>query len=117
MKAKATIVSLFALALTLLATPAVAAPPGGGLETIPVTCDGQEVTVTVSGGASFWIEDQHYVLTSFTGTFTPAEGEPETFTKTYGQKTGLAGSEITCTATFEEAEGTFEIRVSAVAVP
>ena len=120
MKARVTMISLCAATgLTALAGPAAAAPPGVGLETFPVTCDGEEVTVTVSSGASFWIGEQHYVLSAFTGTFTPEDGEPEPpFTKSYGQKTGLAGDEITCSAAFTEpGEGTFEVLVTAVAVP
>ncbi len=114
---KAFLVLLVAAAAAVLAGPATAVPQGGGLETFDVTCDGEEVTVSVSSGATFWLGDQHYVLTSFTGTFTPEEGEPESETKTYGQRKGLAGSEITCTATFEEpGEGTFDVVVTAVAV-
>ena len=102
----------------LFAAPAAAAPPGQGLESFPLTCDGTTVTATVSSGASFWIGDQHYVLTSFTGTFTPEGGRPETFTRTFAQKTGLAGSEITCSATFvEPGVGTFAITATGVAVP
>ena len=86
------------LSVAVFAAPAAAAPPGQGLESFPLTCDG----TTVSSGASFWMGDQHYVLTSFTGTFTPEGGRPETSTRTFGQKTGLAGSEITSSATFVE---------------
>lgn len=115
---KAFLVLLVAAAAAVLAGPAATAPTGGGLETFDVTCDGQEVTISVSSGSTFWLGDQHYVLTSFTGTFTPEEGEPEVITQTFGQKKGLAGSEITCTATFEEpGEGTFEVLVTALAVP
>ena len=102
------------LSVAVFAAPAAAAPPGQGLESFPLTCDG----TTVSSGASFWMGDQHYVLTSFTGTFTPEGGRPETFTRTFGQKTGLAGSEITCSATFvEPGVGTFAIMATGVAVP
>jgi hypothetical protein len=113
-KARATIISLFALlGLIVLAGPAAAAPPGAGLETIPVTCNGMPATVTASSGASFFIGDQHYVLTSITFT---AGGE--TATKTYGTRTGLAGSEITCTATLTDpVEGTVHIVATGVAVP
>jgi hypothetical protein len=113
-KARATIISLFALlALTALAGPAAAAPAGAGLETFPVTCNGTPATVTASSGASFFIGDQHYVLTSIT--FTGAHG---TVTKTYGKRTGLAGSEITCTATVTDpVEGTVNIVATGVAVP
>jgi hypothetical protein len=106
------------VATAVLSGTATAAPPGQGLETLAVTCNGQAVNVTVSAGSSFWIGDQHYVVTSFITTFTPEDGDPQTFTETSGKKKGLAGSEITCTATFEEpGEGTFAIVVTAVAVP
>jgi hypothetical protein len=95
-----------------LASPAAAAPPGAGLETLTATCDGQSVTVTTSGGASFWLGDQHYLLTSIQGT---APGGM-TFEKSYGNRTGL-GNEINCTATIEEPEGTVTVVVTAVAVP
>ena len=109
---------LIIVSTVAVAAPATAAPPGKGLETFEVMCGEQPATVTVSAGSSFWIGDQHYVLTSFTGTFTPEEGEPETFTQTFGAKRGLAGDEITCTATFvEPGEGTFTVVVTAVAVP
>lgn len=115
---KVRVALLALLSVAVFAAPAAAAPPGQGLESFELDCDGTTVTATVSAGASFWIGDQHYVLTSFTGTFTPEEGTPETFTKTYGQRTGLAGSEITCSVTFvEPGEGTFAITATAVAVP
>ncbi|MEU4602484.1 hypothetical protein AB0F43_05850 [Kribbella sp. NPDC023972] len=118
MKARAAIASSLALlASTVFVGTAAAAPPGAGLETVQATCGGQEVTATVTAGATFWVGEQHYLLTSFTGTFTPVEGEPETFTKTYGQRQGLA-DEITCTGTEEvPGEGTFTFVVTAVPVP
>ncbi len=82
----------------------------------PVMCGGTEVTVTVSSGASFWINGQHYLLTSFTGTFTPTGGPPETETKTYGKRKGLKGAEITCSASFSDTQGTFDVTVTAVPV-
>lgn len=112
--------SLLFLALVMaltLAAPALAAPPGKGLESFPVTCDGQEVVITVSAGSSFWVGDRHYVLTSFSATFTPVEGSPETFTQNYGNKTGLSGTRIACSASFEDPNGIFEVEVTAVAVP
>lgn len=106
------------VAMLTLAGSAAAAPSGKGLETFEVTCDGQEVTVTVSAGQSFWLGGQHYLIKAFTGTFTPEAGEPETFTQTYGEKKGLGDATITCTATFvEPGEGSFTILVTAVAVP
>jgi hypothetical protein len=115
---KVRVALLALLSVAVFAAPAAAAPPGQGLESFELTCDGTTVTATTSSGASFWIGDQHYVLTSFTGTFTPEDGTPETFTQTFGEKTGLAGSEITCSATFvEPGVGTFAITATGVAVP
>jgi hypothetical protein len=114
MKARAAIVSSAALlAIPTFALPATAQPPGVGLETFSATCDGQPVTVTLGGqGASFWLDGQHYLLTSLAITF-----GPETFTKTFGQRTGLTDSTITCEGTIVEPEGTGTFHVTAVAVP
>jgi hypothetical protein len=88
-------------------------------ESFPATCEGQTepVRVTTGGGASFWLDGQHYLLTSIDATFVPDQGEPRTFTKTYGQRMRLGGSEITCTAVIEDPEGTVTFIVTAVAVP
>jgi hypothetical protein len=117
MKVRAAIVSISALfGLTALATPASAAPPGVGLESFPATCNGQSFTVTTGSGAGFWLDDQHYVLTTVDVTFETEEG-PFTFHKDYGHRTGLADSTITCTGTIVEPEGTGSFAVTAVAVP
>jgi len=104
------------VAAAVLISPATAAPNGKGLEQFPVICDGTAVTVTVSSGASFWINGQHYLLTSFTGTFTATDGSTETETKTYGKRKGLKGAVITCTASFPDTQGTFAVTVTAVPV-
>jgi hypothetical protein len=112
MKRKVAIVSTTALlGLTAFAAPAAAAPPGAGLDTFPATCDGQPVTVTSNngGGASFWLGDQHYLLTSI--------DVPGLFHKDFGHRTGLQDTQIQCTATLDEPEGTVTINVTAVAVP
>jgi len=106
MKARAAIISSSALlGLAAFASPAVAAPPGAGLDTFTATCEGPgDVTVTSSRGASSWVGDQHYLLTSFddgTGTFH------------YGHRTGLQGTEIHCTAVRDGVT----INVTVVAVP
>jgi hypothetical protein len=117
MKARAAIVpSAAALALTAVAIPAYAALPGVGLDTFPATCSGQPVTVTTGGGAAFWLNGQHYLLTSIDATFQTEQG-PVTFHKDYGARTGLTDSTITCTATIVEPEGTGLFTVTAVAVP
>jgi hypothetical protein len=101
-----------------LAAPTMAAPPGKGLETFPATCAGQEDVVTVSAGSSFWFRGQHYLVTVFSGTFTPVEGDPEPFTQTFGKKKGLAGTSITCMVELVfPGEGSLSLEVTAVAVP
>ena len=102
MKRLLALVAFTAAAVALPASPAVAdAPPGQGLETFTVEC--AEGTITVVGtpgdSASRWVDDQHMVLLSIT--FSTDDG---TFTKTYGQKTGLATNAFSCTVS--EPEGT-----------
>jgi hypothetical protein len=80
----------------------------------PATCDGEEVTVTETGGASFWLDGQHYLLTSIT--VDTAGGDP-VFSKTYGQRTGLGDETIACTATVVVEGTAFTADVMAVAVP
>ena len=119
MKARAAIVSACALfASTAVAIPASAAPPGSGLESFPATCDGQPFTVTTTsgGGAGFWLDGQHYLLTTLDVMFETEQG-PFTFHKDYGHRTGLTDSAITCTGTIVEPEGTGLFTVTAVAVP
>ena len=116
MKARLAIVSSSALlGLAAFAGPAAAAPPGEGFDTFPATCDGHPVTVTAANGsgASFWLGDQHYLLTSIHATAGPGIE----FSKDYGHRTGLKGTEIQCTAVIEEPEGLITINVTAVAVP
>jgi hypothetical protein len=119
MRVRAAIVSACALfASTAVAVPASAAPPGSGLESFPATCDDQPVTVTTTsgGGAGFWLDGEHYLLTTLDVTFETEEG-PFTFHKDYGHRTGLADSAITCTGTIEEPEGSGAFTVTGVAVP
>ena len=109
MKARAAIITSSALlGLTAFAAPAAAAPPGAGLDTFQATCGGLGVvTVTTGRGASFWLGDQHYLLTSFN----PTTG-PGTFQ--YGHRTGLQGTEIQCIGTTLDG---VTVNVTAVAVP
>src|SRR5215212_7657704 len=100
MKARVAIVSSTALlGLAAFPSPAAAAPPGAGFDTFPATCGGAAVTVTAANGdgASFWIGDQHYLLTSIDAT-----AGPGMFHKDFGHRTGLQGTEIQCTAIIEE---------------
>ena len=90
--------ALTAAAVALPASPAIAdAPPGQGLETFTVEC--AEGTITVVGtpgdSASRWVDDQHMVLLSI---IFSADGVT-IFTKTYGQKRGLATNAVSCTVT------------------
>jgi hypothetical protein len=113
MKARPLIVSSFALlALTGLAAPAAAVP---SRNVFPATCDGEEVTVTETGGASFWLDGQHYLLTSIT--VRPAAGGDPVFSKIYGQRTGLGDETIACTATVVVEGTALTADVMAVAVP
>jgi hypothetical protein len=85
-------------AVALPASPASAdAPPGRGLETFTVEC--AEGTITVVGtpgdSASRWVDDQHMVLLSITF----RSNGVTIFTKTFGQKKGLATNAVSCTVT------------------
>lgn len=110
-------------ALVLTSGTAGATPPGLLDRGAPYTCGDNEIVVFGGNGRSGWIGDTLYVATEFHGvaTFTPAEGEPETFRfdKTYGN--GPAGEPIFCTQSFQEVseEGIFaiEVMVYAVKVP
>lgn len=106
-----------AASLRVLAGSALAAPPGRGLETVEVSCAGIATEVTVTGGSSFWIGDTHYVLVSFEGTFTPTEGEPESFVQRYGRKVGRGYVAISCTGSESDESGTFTFVAEGVAVP
>ena len=94
-------VPVLALAVAALAAgPAAAqAPPGKGLQSETLVCNGEETTVVHGNGASGWIGGQHAVVNSFT--FSGPEG---TFTQTFGRKAGLTPT-FTCVA--EEGPNTF----------
>ncbi|HSD82028.1 MAG TPA: hypothetical protein VLB47_15275 [Solirubrobacteraceae bacterium] len=84
-----------ALAALAPAAAQAGAPQGGGLlQGHESTCSGLgDVTMTLSGGTSFWIGDSHYLVKSvtFSGGYTG--------TYAYGNKTGL-GATIQCQGTF-----------------
>jgi hypothetical protein len=103
-----------AVAAAVGASPATAnMPNGNGHVTIPgLVCEGQEqglIRVTRHLGASAWIVEtqQHYVVSMFsvTVTFVPDNGDPsvvvESFTNTFGEKTGI--EPILCEGTGSEA--------------
>lgn len=74
----------------LAASAAVGAGHGKGLKTMTATCTvNGTVTVHASSGQSAWVNNAHWVVLRFTGTFTPAGGTPQTFTKVYGRKVGF----------------------------
>jgi hypothetical protein len=98
MKRVLAIGALAAAAVALPASPAVAdAPPGQGLETFTVECAEGSITVVGTPGdsASRWVDDQHMVLLSIS---VSTDGVT-IFTKTFGQKTGLATNAVSCTVT------------------
>jgi hypothetical protein len=68
------------------------------------------VTVHASSGQSAWVNNTHWVVLRFTGTFTPAGSTTsQTFTKVYGHKAGLVkrGTAQSCTGTQTDSSGTF----------
>ena len=92
--------------LTVIA-PAPAAPR----EQITATCEGLgEVTVNVSNGAAFWIDDVLYLPL----TFRASSGGQTVFEKSYGNRSGLTDT-ISCST--EPNELGFEFEVTAVRVP
>jgi len=102
-----------ALALvSVLALGTVASAAGShgksGSQTMNATCTVLgTVTVHASNGASAWVNSNHYVLVKLMGTFTPVSGPPQTFTKTYGHKTGLRGPRYACTGSQSDSTSTF----------
>jgi hypothetical protein len=104
-----------AAAVVLPAWPAVAVtPPGQGLASLTIQCaEGQTLEVVVPHGdpPTAFVSGEHLIVLSFT--FATAEG---TFTDTFGQKTGLATTTVTCTFTPPD-EPTATVTVVAVPVP
>ena len=86
---------------------------------------GGENTVIYTAGRNGWIDGSvqyHAVQISFTSTFTPNGGEPQTETeqKTWAGGQGLDDPDaVTCTVHFEETtpEGTFASDGMVIAVP
>ena len=80
-----------------------------GSQTLSATCSvNGAVTVHASSGQSAWVNNTHWVVLRFTGTFTPAGGTPQTFTKVYGHKKGLMKRTIdTCSGSQSENGNTF----------
>lgn len=106
-------------AVAWTATPALAdAPPGNGLDRLPFTCNGEEVIVTVSHGASNWVDGEHNLLASLTITFTPTGGEPRVvYDKTWGNRKGLGDEQVECSTGLARVNGALTIDGASVAVP
>ena len=99
-------------------TSAVAGSGGKGSQTLTATCSVLgTVTVHASNGQSAWVNNTHYVVLRFTGTFTPVTGTPTTFTKVYGQKTGFTGTKYTCTGSQTDSSGTFSFTATVARTP
>jgi hypothetical protein len=92
-----------------LAVSTALARGGKGGQTISATCTvNGAVTVHASSGQSAWVNNTHWVVLRFTGTFTPTGGTAQTFTKVYGHKKGLMKRTIdTCSGVQSDSSGTF----------
>ena len=95
------------LALAGLAAASAIAGGGKGSQTMQATCTtAGNVTVHASNGQSAWVNNTHWVVLRFTGTFTPAGGSAQTFTKVYGHKAGfLKRSVDTCSGSSTDTSG------------
>jgi len=108
-----------ALVTALAGLPAVAMGKGGnGSQTISATCTVfGNVTVHASNGQSAWVNNVHYVVLSFSGTFTPVTGPAQSFTKNYGHKSGFTGTKYTCTGSQTDTSGTFSFTATVARTP
>jgi hypothetical protein len=89
-------------ALVAASSATATTPPlGNGLRNLPVTCNGQPTTLTVSSGAAFYVDGQKYVLQSIT-----LVNGPFSLTKDYGNRTGLTGGSIECSGSVTDENGT-----------
>lgn len=98
-----------------IAAPVGAVPNGKPFqEPFPVSCAGLgEVMVAEARGetANAWTTTGlHIALVSLDGTFTATTGEVQEFSKTYGNRAGLA-TRYSCVAVFEDATGTAVVNV------
>ncbi len=106
-----TSLTVVALAFAALLVSAAFGAGGNGSAQQPVaaTCTTSgAVTVHASSGQSAWVNNQHWVVLRFTGTYTPANSMTSyTFTKVYGHKNGLVktGTAQSCTGTQTDANG------------
>jgi len=103
------VLTAITLVVLLAAMGVSSALARGGKQTISATCTvNGAVTVHASSGQSAWVNNTHWVVLRFTGTFTPAGGTAETFTKVYGHKNGLMKRTIdSCSGLQSDSSGTF----------
>ena len=103
------LVPAIVIAALVVAPAAGKVPQGQGLFLeVGIDCGEGPISVLVTPGASAWslATGEHVVLKSFSGNFVfmpEGGGDPivESFTKSFGQKTGL-GAATTCTQSFTE---------------
>ena len=105
MKRVLTAIALVVL-LAALAVSTALARGGKARRPSSATCNvNGAVTVHASSGQSAWVNNTHWVVLRFTGTFTPTGGTAQTFTKVYGHKTGLLKRTIdTCSGAQSDIE-------------
>jgi hypothetical protein len=116
-----TLICVLATVCALAILPVTAAVASGsngkGPQTITATCTVLgTVTVHVSSGQSAWVGNTHYVTVAFSGTFTPTGGQPMTFSKTYGHKSGF-GQRYTCTGSVTSPGGTLAFTATVAKTP
>jgi hypothetical protein len=114
-------ISVLAMACAVAALGVTSALAGGGNgkggQTITATCTVLgNVTVHASSGESAWVGNTHYVTVWFHGVFTPTSGQPFSFTKAYGQKSGF-GTRYTCTGSTSDSTGTFSFTAVVARTP
>jgi len=93
---------------------------GKGSQTLTATCTTSGgVTVHASNGQSAWVNNTHWLVLKFWGSFTPTGSTTaQTFTKTYGHKGGfLARTQQTCTGSQTDSTGTFVFTVLVAKTP
>jgi hypothetical protein len=115
--ATACLVAAVAVSTAVAKGPSHTNGNGKGPQTLTASCTVLgTVTVHATSGASAWVNNTHYLLLRFTGTFTPTGGTPHTFTKVYGHKTGF-GQTYTCTGTQTQPMGTFSFTATVARTP
>lgn len=79
---------------------------GKGHPVVEATCTTSgDVVIHVTSGQSAWVDDSHWVVQSFSGTFTDSSGASTSFSKTYGSKSGFASGLQECTGTQTYSDG------------